>query len=377
MPSNGTANTVAERAVIYTRVSTEEQVREGMSLEAQEAACREYCIRAGYSIVRVFVEEGESAKTANRTQLKELLTFCREDHNIGVVVVHKVDRFARLAQDHMQLRSLLAAMGVTLRSVTEPIDDTSAGKFMEHIFAGLAEFDNNVRADRSTKGMRQKLENGYWTFPPPLGYLAGKDKQGNKSIVPDRDRAEHVRWAFERFSTGLYTRQQVLKAVTMRGLLTKRGRRVASQTFEQTLRKPVYAGRIVVECWQINVRGRHQAIVTEEVFDKVQMILKGRRPTITPRLRNNEDFPLRHFVRCGKCGEPLTGSWSTGRTKRYAYYHCQDRCTRASKVDFEAKFIGLLKKLQPHSEYVTLFREVILDVLRQKQSEASETQAAL
>ena len=197
MPSNGTANTVAERAVIYTRVSTEEQVREGMSLEAQEAACREYCIRAGYSIVRVFVEEGESAKTANRTQLKELLTFCREDHNIGVVVVHKVDRFARLAQDHMQLRSLLAAMGVTLRSVTEPIDDTSAGKFMEHIFAGLAEFDNNVRADRSTKGMRQKLENGYWTFPPPLGYLAGKDKQGNKSIVPDRDRAEHVRWAFE------------------------------------------------------------------------------------------------------------------------------------------------------------------------------------
>src|SRR5664279_539030 len=93
MPSNGTGNAAGERAVIYTRVSTEEQVREGMSLEAQEAACREYCIRAGYSIVHVFVEEGESAKTANRTQLKELLKFCREDRNIGVVVIYKVDRF--------------------------------------------------------------------------------------------------------------------------------------------------------------------------------------------------------------------------------------------------------------------------------------------
>ena len=375
MLSNQPGSPIGERAVIYTRVSTEEQVREGMSLEAQESACREYCVRTGYSVVRIFVEEGESAKTADRTQLKELLAFCREDRKISVVVVHKIDRFARQAQDHMQLRSLLAAMGVTLRSVTEPIDDTYTGKFMEGIFALVAELDNNIRADRSIKGMRQKLENGYWTFPPPLGYEASKDTRGNKNIVPDPDRAELIRWAFERFSTGLYTRQQVLREVTARGLLTKKGKAVSPQTFQQTLRKPVYAGRIAV--WGIDVRAQHQGIVSEETFNKVQAILNGKRTTITPRPRNNEDFPLRHFVRCGKCGDPLTASWSSGRTKRYAYYHCQEGCTRVSKAVFETAFVELLKKLQPQAEYVALFREVVLDVLKAKQGESIESQTAI
>jgi site-specific DNA recombinase len=251
------------------------------------------------------------------------------------------------------------------------------GKLTEGMFSLFAEFDNALRSERSMRGMRQKLEAGFWTFPPPLGYKASKDAQGNKIIVPEPERADLVTWAFERFSTGLYTRQQVLRDVTLRGLRTKRRKRVSPQTFEQTLRKPVYVGRIVVDDWAINVQGRHQAIVAEEVFEKVQMVLSGRRPTVTPRPRNSEDFPLRHFVRCGECGEPLTGSWSTGRTKRYAYYHCQDGCTRVSKETFELEFTDLLKKLQPQPEYVALFREVVLDVLRTKRDDAMEAQSAL
>ena len=184
-------------------------------------------------------------------------------------------------------------------------------------------------------------------------------------------------WAFERFSTGLYTRQQVLRDVTRRGLRTRKGRRVSPQTFEQTLRKPVYAGRVVSADWGIDVQGRHQPLVNEQVFERVQMILQGRRPTVTPRPRNNEDFPLRHFVRCGGCGDPLTGSWSRGRTRRYAYYHCQEGCTRASKDAFENAFTGLLRELQPEPEYVSLFREVVVDVLRQKRGDAIDAQAAL
>jgi site-specific DNA recombinase len=124
MTSEGTGKTTGDRAVIYTRVSTEEQVREGMSLEAQGAACREYCQSHGLQQVRVFVEQGESAKTANRTQLKELLKFCLEDRHINFVVFYKIDRFSRNNEDYMQLRGLLARVGVALRSATEPIDDT-------------------------------------------------------------------------------------------------------------------------------------------------------------------------------------------------------------------------------------------------------------
>ena len=83
-----------------------------MSLDAQESACREYCQSNGLQVVRVFVEQGESAKTADRTQLKEMLAFCVEDRNTGAVVFHKIDRFARNAEDYMQLRRLLVRMGV-------------------------------------------------------------------------------------------------------------------------------------------------------------------------------------------------------------------------------------------------------------------------
>src|SRR5215471_12942727 len=98
---------MAERVVIYTRVSTEEQAKGGTSLAGQKAACLEYCYQRGYTVAKVFVEEGESAKTADRTQLKSLFKYCREERNIKAVIVHKLDRFARNAGDHSQMRTLL------------------------------------------------------------------------------------------------------------------------------------------------------------------------------------------------------------------------------------------------------------------------------
>jgi site-specific DNA recombinase len=96
---------MADKAVIYTRVSTEEQAKGGTSLAGQKAACLDYCERQGYQVAKIFVEEGESAKTADRTKLKEMLKYCREQSNIKAVVVHKLDRFARNAGDHSQMRN--------------------------------------------------------------------------------------------------------------------------------------------------------------------------------------------------------------------------------------------------------------------------------
>jgi len=93
------------RAVIYCRVSTKEQTL-NLSLPTQMTACREYCRRHGYSIAREFVEEGESAKTADRTKLQELLTYCRQNKNhVQALVVYNVTRFARDRFDHVVLRA--------------------------------------------------------------------------------------------------------------------------------------------------------------------------------------------------------------------------------------------------------------------------------
>lgn len=118
--------------------------------------------------------------------------------------------------------------------------------------------------------------------------------------------------------------------------------------------------------------GAHfKPVVSQEVFDKVQAILAGNRPTVTPYLRNHPEFPLRQSVKCGCCGRPLTGSFSTGRAKkRYPYYHWPNRECKAvsvGKEDLENAFVEYLKGLQPKPEYVRLFREIVLAVWRERQ----------
>src|SRR5579871_3865165 len=95
-------------AVIYCRVSTREQVEEGNSLSTQEKMCKEYALKNGFEVKRVFIEEGESAKTRNRTELKKLLEYCSNKKNqIQAIIAYKIDRISRNIDDYSQIRILL------------------------------------------------------------------------------------------------------------------------------------------------------------------------------------------------------------------------------------------------------------------------------
>ena len=370
--SNPSTNGI-NRAVIYCRVSTKDQV-ENFSLATQEKACRDYCTRNNFVVDKVFVEEGESAKTANRTQFQKMLAYCRENKGrVGRVVVYAVNRFARSSHDHLATRAFLGGLGVNLRSVSETFDESSQGKFMESIMAAVAQLDNDVRGDRTVDGMKAAIQAGRWTFKAPLGYLNGDRKPGSPSLIPDPERGLLVRQAFEFFASGIHTKQQVLNIVTAAGLRTRRGKAISKQTFNALLRKPVYAGWLVVEGWGERRRGDFEPLVSQEFFDAVQAILSGKRPSVTPRLRSHPDFPLRHFVKCGCCGNPLTGSYAKGRTKRYPYYYCQNRkCeggVHVSKMELERSFVDFLERMQPQPKYAKLFREIVLDVWKEKQAQ--------
>src|SRR5437764_9752871 len=207
-------------ALIYVRVSTKEQT-ENLSLPTQLNACEEYCEHQGFKVLARFREEGESAKTADRTELQKLLQFCRKNKGaVQFVVVFNLTRFAREKYDHFALRAHLKSLGISLRSATEPIDDTSTGKLMEGVLASFAQFDNDVRSERTRAGMRAALELGRWTFPAPLGYL-NAPKWSSASLVPDPERATFVTQAFEDFATGRFTKQEILARVTELGLRTR------------------------------------------------------------------------------------------------------------------------------------------------------------
>jgi site-specific DNA recombinase len=362
------------RAVLYCRVSTKDQVR-NLSLATQEKVCRGYCDRNDYMVEKVFVEEGESAKSIDRTQLKRMLLYCGTNKGrINVVVVHSLSRFARVGYDHHVLRAALGKMGITLRSATEPIDDTSSGKFMENVYAAVAQLDNDLRSERTVLGMKARLEKGGWSFKPPLGYIKALEANGRKTVVPDRDRAHFITQAFELYSTGIYTKQKVLEIITRSGLTTRTGKPLSAQTLIKIFRNPFYAGTLCVPKWDVRQPSSAAALITPETFQLVQQLLDGKRSAPLVRVKDNPSFPLRHFVRCGQCNRPLTASLSKGRSKRYGYYRCQNPLCRAVQVRserMEQLFVGFLSQLKPKPQYWQLFAEILVDVWEHKQEQAA------
>lgn len=141
-----------------------------------------------------------------------------------------------------------------------------------------------------------------------------------------------MKQAFELCATGLHTKQKVREIVDAAGLRTANGNRVSQQTFWDMLHKPVYAGWLVVKGWGERTRGDFEPLVNQEVFDCVQAVLSGRRISIMPRLRSHPDFPLRHFVNCGCCGSPLTGSYA--KNWRKSATHITGVKTKIAKAKF-------------------------------------------
>ena len=358
-------------AVIYIRVSTKEQT-ENLSLSTQLKACEEYCERQGFNVVARFREEGESAKSADRTELQKLLHFCRTNKGrVQFVVVFNLTRFAREKYDHFALRAHLKSLGISLRSATEPIDDTSTGKLMEGVLAAFAQFDTDVRSERTRGGMKAALELGRWTFLAPLGYLNAPRSVG-KSLIPDPARAPLVRRAFEDFATGRYTKDEGRKRAIEFGLGTRRGKPLPAQTFDAMFRNRVYIGRIEVPDYGVSTRGDFEPLITEGIFFRVQAILDGRMEVTAPRQRSDPDFPRRGYVRCESCGKPLTASWSKGRREYYAYYHCRGGCraVNIAKSKLEDLFVEELKRLQPTAGFMRLVKDRVIDAWRELKTDA-------
>lgn len=348
-------------AVIYIRVSTKEQT-ENLSLSTQLRACEEYCAREGFEILHRFKEEGESAKTADRTELQRLLTFCRTHKGrVHFLVVFNLTRFARDKYDHLALRALLKSLGISLRSATDPIDDTSTGKLMEGVLASFAQFDNDQRSERTRAGMRAALELGRWTFRAPIGYINAPRALG-KSLVADPERGPAVRRIFDEYATGRFTKQQVLQHATKAGLRNRRGRPLGSQAIGMLLHNRLYAGVIDVPGYGVRARrGDFDPLVSEDTFYRAQSVLSGRTANTAPLLRRHPDFPLRSFVRCESCDRGLTGSWSKGRSGYYAYYHCRPGChaVNVTRAKLEGLFADELARLQPTPGYMRLLNESI------------------
>ena len=314
----------SNKAVIYCRVSSKSQVIEGTSLTSQEKMCNDYALHNDYEVINTFIEEGESAKTANRTALNSMLNFCSDKiNNVGVVIFYKIDRFARIHTDYGNLKFRLRKMGIIIRSATEPITDTPSGRFMENVIASVAQFDNDMRTERCIAGVTEAMREGRYVWGAPFGYDNIR-VIGRANLAPNA-KAPFVKKAFEMVAENLKSVEEIRRNLTHEWQQNKI-KTISRPQFYRMLKNKAYIGWI--EKMGEKHKGIFEPIITEVLFEQVQYVLKHRARRNHQYLLENPDFPLRRFVK-HPTGIKLTGSWSSGRRNKYAYYRF-----KISKMEF-------------------------------------------
>ena len=378
----------AMRCVLYLRVSTREQAEkgegtEGLSIPAQREACTRHVRDAGWMLTDEYVDRGESARSADRPALKDMLARIAGDRDIDAVVVHKIDRLARNMEDHVAIRALLRRRGVALVSVTENVEETASGRLVEGIHALMAEFYSANLASEIKKGQDQKAKLGGFPHGAPLGYLNVREVIGGRPvarIVPDPERAPLVQLAFEHYVTGEWTLQRLATELAHRGL-TNRGQRskapapITWQGLAKILANPVYIG--IVEWNGVQYPGTHEPLVTPEVFRHVRELI-GARSARGTRERKHPHH-LKGLLHCGVCGRRLSVQRSKGR---YVYFFClgqkndpEGTCREryVAAHDLEAQVEVLYERIQlPHSWAQRLRHELAAEVIERQRSDAAQ-----
>jgi site-specific DNA recombinase len=342
-------------AVSYLRVSTREQAErggteEGFSIPAQREANARKAAELGARVVREFVDAGESARSADRDGLQEMLAFIAATR-VQFCIVHKLDRLARNRADDVKIHEALLAAGVTLVSATESIDQTPSGMLVHGIMSSIAEFYSRNLATEVTKGLTQKLAQGGTPMRAPVGYLNVRraDEHGRevRTVEVDPERAPLIRWAFETYARGETSVTGLLLELTARGLTTvpspkRPSKPLGKNTLYKLLTNPYYAG--VIRYKGALHPGAHEPIVQPTLFDQVQSLLKARNAHATRHVQHAHH--LKGLLHCGSCGSRMLLDFATNpRGTTYAYFVCSGRAAKTTSCARRAVPVQVAERL--------------------------------
>jgi site-specific DNA recombinase len=350
LPTNKTG------CVVYLRVSSTEQADQA-NLNAQESHCREYAKQKGMTVLKVFLDPGKTGRNINREAFRSLLKFCRLNADkLRAVVCYDVSRWARSVAGWATTIDTLDDLGIEFHSVLERVDQSASGRYVANIHAASAQHFSDLLSEKMQGVLQHRLSQGLFPHKAPVGYrnlVKGRDERpaSGVNIIPDPESVPLIVHAFNAVSAGLRPMEDVRKEVNALGLRTSSGRELPRQSFYNMLRNQIYAGWVV--SGDLRVKGLHEPIVSQEVFDSVQEVLSGKKPDRKPYKKTREDFPLRQFVACAKCGRGLTAGFNRGRSKQYPFYFCYTRTCKAVSIraeELHRLFKNLLERHQPTQE---------------------------
>lgn len=331
-----------KRAVLYARVSTDKQSREGISIDAQEALARERCEREGWKLTAIYTDVMSGTRD-KRPDFQRLLADA-EGRAFDVLLVYRTDRLARSTLKLLQVVAELGDRGVGLVSLTEPLDlTTPMGKAMFQITATFAELESANTGARVRDAMRHRAATtGKHIGPTPDGYI----READGTLVPCPTRAPIILEAFTLYANG-GTARSTCDTLNARGYRGRMGGPWRSGTLIPILKNPIYKGALTygrhevrknskgvkqrtlknAAAW-VTVEDAHPAIVPADLFDAVQSRLKDRAAVHPRQLHGQAKNPWSGLLRCGLCGGAM--SYDTHQKSGWAYFRCGLRKTGGS-----------------------------------------------
>jgi site-specific DNA recombinase len=325
-----------KRSLRYLRVSDPKQTRkdfneEGISLPTQRKACARKETELGCVNVGEYIEPGRTATSVTkRPEFRKMMQRIREQRDVDYIIVDMSSRLNRNWKENGAVLLELASLGVKVVSVNEKIDgDTAIDEALQGMLAVFNGFQSRANGEDVLRKMTHKAENGGTNYAAPLGYLNQRtiaDSRDDRTVVIDPDRAPLVRMAFELYATGRYTIEALTERMEELGLRSRGNKRWAPRPVPRSkiaamLRNRYYIG---FTKWNgVEYQGRHEPLISVELFEKVQRILDARSGSGT-RHRKHDHY-LKGSLWCGRSGHRLIIMPGRGNGGEYFYFMCRGR----------------------------------------------------
>ena len=308
--------------MIYARVSSKEQEKEGYSIPAQLKLLKDYAATEGFSIAEEYVDV-ETAKQTGRAAFGEMVAWLKAHLDVRVILVEKTDRLYRNLKDWVTIDELDAEIHFPKEGVVLSRESRSSEKFMHGIKVLMAKNYIDNLSEEARKGQQEKAEQGIWPTKTPLGYQNITGPDGRKVIAVDPETAPFIGKMFEMYATGQYALRELAKTIRADGFVYPRsGNPIPASTLHTILRNRLYTGWFE---WNGKLyQGKHEPLVSVELWERVQGVLDGR--NASKHRRMTHEFAFSGLIACGKCGCSVVGEI---KKQKYIYYHCTgyaDKC---------------------------------------------------
>ena len=301
------------KAVIYARYSSSAQREE--SIEGQVKECTTFAERNGYTIIGTYADRAISGTTDNRPQFQKMIEDSKRKL-FDVVIVWKLDRFARNRYDSARYKNQLKRNGVKLISATEVIAPGAEGILLESVLEGYAEYFSEDLKIKVVRGMSLNAEKCVWNGGVlPIGYTLDLDKH----LQPNPDTAPVVLEDFKMYDQG-QTVTEILDFLKSKGITTTKGTAVNYGTIQRMLNNRRYIGEYTFQ--DITIPDGIPAIIPQDLFDRVQDRLAKNRKA-PARAKAVENYLLTTKLFCGHCGTAMHGESGKARNGSiHRYYKC-------------------------------------------------------